>query len=175
MQRRSSDSSLQKWPLPCDALDYSLGTWGTCVLHLSTHRRGIWLSLWVLVLMGGSWWLMAAPWAFVSYSSLRPGSQVHQTQGSGLSKDWGQGTLLSHTDHLRARANGSKARDVCTADIFHSLKSRCALQFNWNNLFSKETGKPYLFSNTSSSTSKVLIWEMYFATYILPSPPTRSN
>lgn len=50
---------------------------------------------------------------------------------------------------------GSKERDVCAAGIFLFLKSTCALQLNWNNLFSKETEKPYLFSSTSSATSKV--------------------
>lgn len=153
----STLNSLQKWPLPHDALERSLGMWSTCVSHLSVHRRGIWLSLGVLVLMGGSWWLSAAPRELVPYSSFRPGSQVHQTQQSGLCGDWGlcgQG-LLSHPSHLPERASSSKERDVCAAGIFLFLKSTCALQLNWNNLFSKETEKPYLFSSTSSATSKV--------------------
>lgn len=128
----STLNSLQKWSLPHDALERSLGTWSTCVSHLSVHRRGIWLSLGVLVLMGGSWWLSAAPGELVPYSSFRPGSQVHQTQQSSLcgggGGDWGlcgRG-LLSHPSHLPERAARKEMFALQASSFFWSPHVLCS-------------------------------------------------
>lgn len=169
MQRRPRASalySLPRWPLPCDAFDQPGNIKSTCFIFEYTEE-GRHLALTVST-QGGPWWLKDAPWVFVSYFSFRPGSDP--------GKDWGHGSCF-HTLNTfrRGQAGGG---DICTAGTFLSLKSRCASQLNWNNLFLRETEKPYLFSNASLLASKSvpgLHARGGLARYILVSPPTTSN